>query len=133
MLIKVNPDKEKVKSIMNMVETTLERINATNYEIFASNVTKDYYDIIRELISVIMLLDGYRAYGDYAHREMIDYLEKNYKRFKRREILFINDLRIIRNKIAYDGFFVKVDFLKRNTEKINSIINKLEKAIKQKG
>lgn len=131
MLIKVHPDKEKVKSIMNMVEITLERINATDKERFSSNITKDYYDVIRELISVVLLLDGCKAYGDYANREMIDYLEKNKKEFKKQELLFINDLRMKRNKITYDGFFVKPDFLKRNIEKVNNIITKLKQVINQ--
>lgn len=38
---------------------------------FSSIVTKEYYDVIRELMSVILLLDGYKTYGERAHKKLI--------------------------------------------------------------
>jgi hypothetical protein len=87
-----------------MVDTTIEMIKLIDTNKFSSNVTKEYYDVIRELISVILLLDGYKTYGEGAHKKLVEYLQHNYKEFKEYEISLIDDLRIIRNKIAYDGF-----------------------------
>ena len=92
----------------------------------------EYYDIIRELISVILLLDGYKTYGEGAHKKLIEYLQTNCKEFNEYEILLIDDLRIIRNKIAYDGFFVNKDYIERKMEDIQKIIGKLKEIIRKK-
>ena len=49
-LIKITPDKEKAKSILKMVEKTLEMINSLDINKFPSNITKEYYEVIRELL-----------------------------------------------------------------------------------
>ena len=131
-LIKITPNKEKAGSILKMVDTTIEMIKVIDVAKFSSNVTKEYYDVIRELMTVILLLDGYKTYGDGAHKKLIEYLEANYREFNEYEISLIDDLRITRNKIAYDGFFVKKDYIERKTQDIKKIINKLKKIIKKK-
>ena len=117
---------------MKMVETTLEMIKQIDQTKFPSNLTKEYYDVIRELMSVILLLDGYKTIGEGAHKKLIEYLEDNYKQFEKNEITLINDLRITRNKISYDGFFVTEDYLERKTKGIQTIIPKLKEIIKEK-
>ncbi len=131
-LIKTTPDKEKAKSILKMVDTTIEMIKLINIAKFSSNVTKEYYDVIRELISVVLLLDGYKTYGEGAHKKLVDYLRIEKKDFSEYEILFIDDLRIIRNKIAYDGFFVEREYIERKMKDIRKIIDKLKEIIKKK-
>lgn len=125
-LIRVNPDKEKAKSILKMVETTLDMIKTINKSKFPSNVAKEYYEVVRELISVILLLDGYKTIGEGAHKTMIEYLEANYKNFDNSEILLIDDLRVARNKIAYDGFFVKETYIDRKLKSIQEVVAKLK-------
>lgn len=74
-LIKKTPDKNKARSILKMVEKTIEMIESLDIERFPSNITKEYYETIRELISVILLLDGYKTHGEGAHKKQIDYLK----------------------------------------------------------
>ncbi len=131
-LIKVTPDDNKAKSILMMVETTLEMVKVIDIEKFSSNVTKEYYDILRELISILLLLDGYKTYGEGAHKKLIDYLKSNYDKFTEYEVTLIDDLRIIRNKIAYDGFFVEKNYVERKKKDILEIIDKLKDIIQQK-
>ncbi|MBI2667023.1 hypothetical protein HYX13_05410 [Candidatus Woesearchaeota archaeon] len=131
-LIRITPDKEKAKSILKMVETTLEMIQETNQSKFPSHVTKEYYDVVRELVSVLLLLDGYKTLGEGAHKRMIEYLEKNYKEFDSTEIIFLDDLRVIRNKITYDGFFVKEEYIERRKERLLNIVKKLNAIINKK-
>lgn len=131
-LIRITPNKEKASSILKMVETTLELIKQINRTTFPSNVTKEYYDVIRELTSIILLLDGYKAIGEGAHKRQIEYLESNYKEFNQSEIAIINDLRIKRNKIAYDGFFITKEYIENKLIDINKIIRKLKEIIKKK-
>ena len=131
-LIRVTPNKEKAHSIHKMVETTLEMIEQIDKSKFPSNVAKEYYEVIRELISIILLLDGYKAVGEGAHKKQIEYVEANYREFSKAEILLIDELRITRNKIAYDGFFVKESYVERKLIDIHKIIEKLKEIAKRK-
>lgn len=131
-LIKVTPDKEKAKSILRMADTTIEMIKATDVTKFSSNITKEYYDVIRELISVVLLLDGYKTYGEGAHKKLIEYLQTKNMGFTEYEILLIDDLRITRNKVTYDGFFVEGDYIERKIRDIQKIIARLKGVIKKK-
>ena len=131
-LIKITPNKEKAKSILKMVDTTIDMIGVIDITKFSSNVTKEYYDVIRELISVILLLDGYKTYGEGAHKKLIEYLQTKNIGFSEYEILLIDDLRITRNKVAYDGFFVERDYIERKIRDIQKIIAKLKDIIKKK-
>ncbi len=128
-LIKITPNIEKAKSILKMVQTTLEMIKSINISKFSSNVTKEYYDVLRELISVVLLLDGFKTYGEGSHKKLIEYLQLNYNEY---EISIIEDLRVKRNKIAYDGFFVQEEYIKSKINEINHIILKLNEIIHNK-
>ena len=121
-LIRIIPDKEKAKSILKMTDTTLKMIKEIDIDKFSSNITKEYYEIIRELMTIILLLDGYKTYGEGSHKKLIEYLELNYREFDKSEIYFIDDLRNIRNKIAYDGFFVEINYILNNIKNIQRII-----------
>ena len=44
----------------------------------------------------------------------------------------VDDLRIVRNKIEYDGFFVPPDYLPRNKAAIEAIISKLKQLVNKK-
>lgn len=128
----ITPDKEKAKSIMRMVETTLEMIKTIDIKKYASNVLKEYYDAIREMMTTILLIDGYKTVGEGAHKKLIEYLDKNYDQFTEYEISLLNDLRITRNKISYNGFFITEDYLERKRKDILNIILKLKKVINKK-
>lgn len=131
-LIKITPNKEKAKSVLKMADTTIEMIKFIDITKFSSNVTKEYYDVIRELISVVLLLDGYKTYGEGAHKRLVEYLQTNYAEFDGYETSLIDDLRITRNKIAYDGFFVDKDYIGRKIKDIKKIIDKLRAIIDKK-
>lgn len=131
-IIKITPNKEKAKSILKMVETTLEMIKTIDANKFPTNLIKEYYEILKELMITILLLDGYKTEGEGAHKKLIEYIGENYKQFTEYEISLLDDLRIKRNKISYDGFFIKEDYLKRKEKDIQNIITKLKGIIKEK-
>lgn len=132
-LIKITPNRARVESILKMVEVTIERITITDNNRFASLLTKDYYDVIRELIAVILILDGYKTKGEGAHKKQIEYLSVKYKEeIKRHQIVLIEDLLDKRNKIAYEGFFVPEDYISQRLEDLKIIIAKLKEIINNK-
>ena len=107
----------------------MQLISSIDASKFPSNVVKEYYDVVRELMGAILLLDGFKTYGEGAHKKLIEYLDKNYEQFAEHEIALIDELRITRNKIAYDGFFVTPDYLERNKQAIEEVIAKLKRIV----
>ncbi len=128
-LIKVTPDKERVRSILKMTELIEKRIKIQDKETMAALILVDYYEIIKELLTALLLLDGYKT---LSHKDLIEYLDQNYAEFGKHEISVMDDLRVLRNRIAYEGFFVDSSYLKRNEKIFKIIIQKLRQLIKKK-
>lgn len=128
-IVKTKPDKEKAKAILKMADTTLEMIKSIDLKKFPSLIIKEYYEIIRGLITAVLSADGVKTEGEGAHKRLINYLNENYKQFSQYEISTIDDLRIIRNRIAYEGFFVEESYLQRKIPDILKIIEKLRKIL----
>jgi len=118
-LIKISKDKEKAKSILKM----------QNREKMAALIISDYYEIIKELITAILLLDGYKT---LSHKDLIDYIKERHREFNQNEIYILDDLRILRNRIAYEGFFVEYSHLNRNENSFKEVIQKLKSVIENK-
>jgi hypothetical protein len=95
------------------------------------NATETYYEIIKELVGAVLILDGLKAVGEYAHKDAIDYL-KNYKEFSEKDIFFMNDLRIKRNNSSYEGKKIDPSYLKNKKNIITEIIERLKINIHRK-
>lgn len=104
-LIKITPDKEKAKSILKMISLLKERIKKQEKEKMTALIIADYYEIIKELLTAILLVDGYKT---LSHKDLIDYLKKKYKEFSSHEISILDELRILRNRISYEGFLLNL-------------------------
>ena len=128
-LIKITPDKERVRSILKMISLIEERIKLQNKPKMAALVLADYYEVIKELLTALLLIDGYKT---LSHKDLIDYLEEYYNNFNKHEIVFMHDLRAMRNRIIYEGLFVDLSYLERNKTSIKKIIEKLKNLIKNK-
>ena len=131
MIIKVTPDKEKVKSIFQLISEREEFVLSIDHKKFSTNAAENYYEIIKELANALLLLDGLKTTGEYAHKDLIDYLI-NYKEFSESDVMFMNDLRIKRNNSAYDGKKIDSNYLLNKKKKILELIEKLKRLIKNK-
>jgi len=129
-VLKITPNKEKASSILKMVETSLAMIRSIDK--YPSHVIREYYDIIRELLSVILLLDGYKPIGESAHKIQIEYIQKNYSEIKQSDISLMDELRVTRNKISYDGYFVPEDYVTRKSAQISRLIEQLQTIVRKK-
>ena len=127
-LIKITPNKERAKNILKMVFLIEERIKLQDKEKMASLIISDYYEIIKELITAVLLVDGYKT---LSHKDLINYLKENYKEFSQQEIIVLDNLRILRNRIAYEGFNIEDSYLKRSETLFKSIISKLKIILKK--
>ncbi len=131
MIIRTTPDKEKAKSILQLIREREDFVSTIDHEKFPTNASENYYEIIKELANALLLLDGLKTTGEYAHKDLIDYLI-NYKEFTESDILFMNDLRIKRNNSVYDGKKIDPIYLIHNKNRILRLIEKLEKITKKR-
>jgi len=128
-LIKITPDIEKAKSILKMIYLIEERIKIQERERMAALIIADYYEVIKELITAVLLIDGYKT---LSHKDLIDYLENKYNEFTKQEISVLDDLRVLRNRIIYEGFFVDSSYLDRNEFLFKTMTKKLKNLIDKK-
>lgn len=128
-LIKITSDKERVKSIVGMVDLIEKRINATKGKEFSTLLLGDYYEIVKELTTAVLNLDGYKT---LSHKALFDYLKNNYDNFTLSELELMEELRKLRNKVVYEGFFIKPAYLERNETVIKNIISKLKSIVNKK-
>lgn len=128
-VIRTAIDKEKAKSLYLMLKDRKEAIKFLDHIRFTSIVVEDYYEIIKESLTALMALDGYKS---LSHEVLISYLKKFYKEFPEGDIMFIDGMRKLRNKINYDGFKVKPQYWEINKENILKIVEKLDKILERK-
>jgi len=131
MLIKIIPDKEKAKSMLNLIKNREEFLLSVDMERFSTIAAETYYEIIKELTATLLLLDGFKTIGEYAHKDLIGYLS-NYSEFSEEEKNLMNDLRIRRNASAYEGKSVDKAYLKDRKHNLSLIIKKLKNLTKRK-
>lgn len=128
----VAKDKEIARSLLKTVGVRFEALKVLaekDSDKFASILTEGYYEILKELITAIMSIDGYKT---TSHEALVIYLGKFYKDFDNYEVVFIDDLRKIRNKIGYKGFSVNPDYIKRNKLEIQNVIKKMKGLLEKK-
>jgi hypothetical protein len=130
MIIKITPDKERAKMILNRVYERESFISKTDFNEFSSIGAENYYELIKELITALMLLEGFKTTGENAHKELIELLSET-KKFNKEEIEIIDDLRIKRNKLLYEGKAIENIYIKNKKYKLEEIINKLKKILEK--
>lgn len=131
MLIKVAPDREKAKSMMGLIKDREEFISSVKDAKFSTIIAENYYEIIKELATAILLSDGFKTIGENAHKLLIEALSQ-YKEMDEGEIRIIDDLRIRRNKSAYEGKPIDSTYLENKKGKLLEIISKLKKLLNGK-
>ena len=126
---KVKPDKELAFSMLKMVNVRLNAIKSLDKKEFASIIAENYYEVIKELITAVMSVDGYKT---LSHEVLASYLKQFYKTLDRNELFLIDQLRQVRNKIVYKGFFVQENYLEANENQLKFIIGKLRNILEEK-
>lgn len=125
-IFKISKNKIRARALLEMAK---ERLGDINKETKTYKIIEGYYEVIKELITVIMYIDGFKT---LSHKSLVEYLFSNYKQLDRQEFILTDELRILRNNIMYYGQKVDPIFLKNRETKIRKIINKLLKICKEK-
>ena len=129
-LIKIEPEKERARSLLKLSELRYHKIASYNKNTESSLILEAYYEVAKELITAILFIDGYKT---LSHEDLITYLNINYKSyFSDFEVNILDQFRKKRNRIVYYGVFVDKDYISRNTIHIEKIISKLKDIINKK-
>jgi len=125
---KIQPDKEKAKSLVKMAEITLERLKGIDNNKYPTNTLIDYYDSIHKIMEALSFVEGIKIRGDGAHQELIDYICKRYNLSESIRV-FLQEIRDFRNRISYEGFMINENYIKTNSNKIKEIIKTLKNLV----
>ncbi|MBI2109606.1 hypothetical protein HYT58_00335 [Candidatus Woesearchaeota archaeon] len=122
-LIKIQPDREKARSLAALADLRFNKLKVYTEEKEIPLIIEWYYEVIKELITSILFIDGYKT---LSHKDLIKYLKINFKNdFSYSNVMLIDQLRRLRNDIVYYGVFTDSSYLKRNKQDIINVISKL--------
>ena len=123
---KVFPDKEKVKSLIEIAESRLKFVKS--FEITketASFVIENYYEIIKELLTALLLKNGLRSKN---HQCLISYFYKEHQDYEF-EANLIQQMSFLRNRLEYYGELIDKSFLDKNQAEIEKLIKLLNSLV----
>lgn len=127
-IFKISKDKDRAEDLLIMAGERLEMINFFPKD-RSYKIIEEYYEIIKELLTALMYLDGYKT---LSHKKLIDYFVDNYKDLDDSQLRLTNNLRKFRNDIVYYGKKISKDFLVNNEDDIKKIISILIKLVKRR-
>jgi len=127
-IFKISKDTERAEDLLIMAKERLEIINLIPRD-KSYKIIEEYYEIIKELLTSIMYLDGYKT---LSHIKLIDYFRETYSELNDVELKLIDNLRKFRNDIVYYGKKISKDFLINNELDIKKIIFILTKFIEKR-
>ena len=128
MITKIRIDKHKSISLVKMANISLERLEATEKFKYPTNTLIDYYDIIHKLLEALSLLEGIKATGQGAHQDLIEYISKKYSLGEQNRKM-LQEMREYRNRISYEGFMIKENYITLHEKKIQQLIDMLLRLI----
>jgi len=122
-------DLEEARALLKMAERReLLRSEIKGKDEFNSIIIESYYESIKELITAIMSVDGYKS---YSHKCLIIFMRKFYH-LPRHHLMLIDQLRKLRNDINYRGIAVDSSYLERNERDIKNVISGLKDVLRRK-
>ncbi len=127
-LIRVPTNPKRVKSILEQAQARMDLTALMDAKEHATFITEAYYEVIKELATALLLLDGYKSPD---HVGLLRYLSFN-RILKKKHITVLDELRQVRHRITYEGFAVKPDYLERKGPLAKAIIAELKDILNAK-
>ena len=125
--IKENP--EQAKALFKLAKRRLESIKKRKKDEFSQLLIESYYEAIKEIISALLAIHGYKS---YSHECLITFIDEFYPTaLDDFEIHFLDSMRKLRSDIQYRGREVADDYLKRNITIIEKIIKTLSNLLEK--
>lgn len=119
---KVEPDRQKIVSIVKMCNVRLKVVEQIALDAeTASVIAEDYYEIIKELLTALLLKDGLKSDN---HECLIRFFKVRFPEYEY-ETETIFKLKDVRNRVSYDGIFVDKSYIEMNKLEFKHIIELL--------
>jgi len=128
-LIKIKPDKERARSLIKLASLRYGKIKTFDEEKESSLIIEGYYEAAKELITAVLFIDGYKT---LSHKDLIEYLKERYAAFGTHEIVLLDELRVLRNRVTYEGFSIVPSYLNRNEQVFKAVARKLKELLERK-
>ena len=123
---KVDVDDDKIVSIIKMCDIRLRVLKGVKLdEETASVIAADYYEIIKELLTALLLKNGLKSNN---HECLISFFKFEFPQYEY-EFKVIHQLKNVRNRVSYDGVIVKKDYIEANKLEFNHIIEVLKEIV----
>ena len=120
---KVKENPEQAKAFLKLAIRRLESVEKRRNNEFSQLLIESYYEVIKELISALNSIHGYKS---YSHECLISFMDEFYPNvLDDFQIHFLDSMRKLRSDIQYRGRDVADDYLKRNSSLIEKIIKNL--------
>ena len=126
-IFRITPDKDRAEDLFKMAKKRLKFIKIVPSGM-EYKIVEEYYEIIKELITALMYIDGYKT---LSHMKLIEYLQEHYD-IPKEDIRLIDNLRKFRIGIVYYGKKIQKDFLINYEEKIKKVISILFDLVEKK-
>ncbi|MFC1690755.1 hypothetical protein ACFL0W_01115 [Nanoarchaeota archaeon] len=113
-------DPDKIISLIKVANARLKAINQIKKDNETTSIiVEGYYETIKELLTALLLKHSLKSDN---HECLISFFKTNYPKYEY-EALTIHNLKDIRNRINYDGLFVKPEYLETNELEFKHIID----------
>lgn len=123
---KVEPDSEKIASIRKMCNVRLRVVKEIKIDgETASIIAADYYEIIKELLTALLLKNGLKSNN---HECLISFFRHKFPECEY-EYRIMHQLKNVRNRVSYDGIFVSKEYIDSNKLEFEHIFNLLDKLL----
>ena len=123
---RVDKDTDKISSILKMCKAREKLIlKAEIDDETAPVIASDYYEIIKELLIVLLLKNRMKSKN---HECLISFFKETYPKYEY-EAKIIHQLKNVRNRALYDGVFVKKEYVLNNKLEFEHIIKILKKLV----
>ena len=122
---RIEPDYERAKSILKMCYIRKMSMPGPNDD-NAFIIIESYYEIVKELLTATMALDGLKSNN---HECLVRFFETKFK--LEYEASIIQNLKNLRNRIQYEGYMPKKEFIERNKLELDHIIKLIRDKISE--
>jgi len=120
---RVQKNPEQANSLLELAKRRFESIEKRKDYDYPQLLLEDYYETIKELISALLTIHGYKS---YSHECLISFMEEFYPRtLTQSHLRFLDDLRRLRSDILYRGRDIAEDYLDRNLSELERILELL--------
>ncbi len=127
-IFRISIDRERAKDLFVMAKERLDMISLLPKD-RTYKIIEEYYEIIKELLTAVMYLDGYKT---LSYVKLAEYFSSHYPTLDAKEFALVDTLRKFRNGIVYYGKRISQDFMINNENEIKIIIGSLLTLVESK-